>query len=166
MGTITKLNDVLCANINKVDDILKSSIKYWDDNTFCPPTPTPTPTPTSGPTSTPTPTPTRTPEPTPTPTPTPVEPTPTPTPTCVPDCCPANLCYDRDSCRKSCECNDIRSVYLKILCVDDPCLLAFAGGIYDDDTCTTPAQSGYYSDGNECYLWVSGTITLTYQGPC
>ena len=64
MGTITKLNDVLCSSINRVDGISKSSIELWDDNTFCPeasPTPTPTPT------RTPTPTPTRTPTPTPTP---------------------------------------------------------------------------------------------------
>ena len=149
MGIITKLNDVLCGSIKKVDDITKSSIKYWDDNEFCPPTPTPTPTPTPG---------------GPTPTPTPVEPTPTPTPTCVPDCCPASLCYDRDSCRNSCACNDIRNVYLKRTCQDDPCLLAFASAIYDEDTCTTFATSGYYSDGTGCYYW-NGT-TLSYQGPC
>ena len=48
MGTLTKLNDVLCANISKVDDILKANASMWDDNTFCPsatPTPTPTPSP-------------------------------------------------------------------------------------------------------------------------
>jgi hypothetical protein len=48
MGTITKLNNVLCANISKVDDILKANASKWDDNTFCPsvsPTPTPTPSP-------------------------------------------------------------------------------------------------------------------------
>jgi hypothetical protein len=68
MGTITKLNDVLCSSINRVDSISKTSIELWDDNTFCPAaTPTPTPTPTR----TPTPTPTRTPTPTPTMTPTP-----------------------------------------------------------------------------------------------
>lgn len=72
MGTITKLNDVLCSSINRVDGISKSSIELWDDNTFCPeasptPTPTPTTTPTPTPTRTPTPTPTRTPTPTPTP---------------------------------------------------------------------------------------------------
>lgn len=149
MGIITKLNDVLCGSIKKVDDITKSSIKYWDDNEFCPPTPTPTPTPTPG---------------GPTPTPTRVEPTPTPTPTCVPDCCPASLCYDRDSCRNSCECNDIRSVYLSRTCQDDPCLLAFATGIFDNEQCTTPAATGYYSQGSECYYW-NGT-TLSYQGPC
>jgi hypothetical protein len=45
MGTVTKLNDVLCANISKVDDILKANASKWDDNTFCPVSPTPTPTP-------------------------------------------------------------------------------------------------------------------------
>jgi hypothetical protein len=79
MGTITKLNDVLCSSINGVDSISKTSIELWDDNTFCPAaTPTPTPTPTR--TSTPTPTPTRTSTPTPTPTRTS---TPTPTPSTV-----------------------------------------------------------------------------------
>ena len=145
MGIITKLNDVLCGSIKKVDDITKSSIKYWDDNEFCPPTPTP--------------------EPTPTPTPTPGGPTPTPTPTCLPECCPASLCYDRNDCRGSCSCNDIRSVYLKLICRDDPCILAFASAIFDEDTCTTFAQSGYYSDGSGCYYW-NGTSSLTYQGPC
>lgn len=74
MGTITKLNNVLCSSINRVDGISKSSIELWDDNTFCPaasPTPTPTITPTITPTRTPTPTPTITPTRTPTPTPTP-----------------------------------------------------------------------------------------------
>jgi len=68
MGTITKLNDVLCSSINRVDSISKTSIELWDDNTFCPAaSPTPTPTPTRTPTPTPTPTPTRTPTPTPSP---------------------------------------------------------------------------------------------------
>jgi hypothetical protein len=71
MGTITKLNDVLCANISKVDDIFKGEYSKWDDNTFCP----------SGPTPTPTPTPTAT-------------PTPTPTPACAPGCCGVELCFD------------------------------------------------------------------------
>ena len=72
MGTITKLNDVLCSSINRVDSISKTSIELWDDNTFCPaatPTPTPTRTLTPTPTRTLTPTPTRTLTPTPTPSP-------------------------------------------------------------------------------------------------
>ena len=47
MGNITKLNDVLCGNINAVNNLLAGAggdIKFWDDNPFCP-TPTPTPTP-------------------------------------------------------------------------------------------------------------------------
>jgi hypothetical protein len=39
MGTVTKLNDVLCVNISKVDDILKANASKWDDNTFCDSTP-------------------------------------------------------------------------------------------------------------------------------
>ena len=94
MGTITKLNDVLCSSINRVDSISKTSIELWDDNTFCPAaTPTPTPTPTR--TSTPTPTPTRTSTPTPTPTRT-STPTPTPSPAgltkySVESCCVRDL---------------------------------------------------------------------------
>ena len=45
MGTITKINDILCANVAKLDDILKANAENWDDNAFCPvgsPTPTPT----------------------------------------------------------------------------------------------------------------------------
>ena len=90
MGTVTKLNNVLCANISKVDNVLKSNASKWDDNTFCPtPTPTPTtpvgtPTPTPTITLTQTPTLTRTLTPTPTNTPTLTQtltPTPTNTPT-------------------------------------------------------------------------------------
>jgi hypothetical protein len=53
MGTITKLNDILCANISKVDSILKANASKWDDNTFCPVSPTPTPTKTVTPTPSP-----------------------------------------------------------------------------------------------------------------
>jgi hypothetical protein len=80
MAIITKLNDVLCVNISKIDDVLKSNVLYFDENTFCP---TPTPTPTT-PVGTPTPTPTQTLTPTPTNTPTltrTLTPTPTNTPT-------------------------------------------------------------------------------------
>ena len=76
MAIISKLNDVLCVNISKIDDVLKSTAKFFDDNTFCA-TPTPTPTTQVG---TPTPTPTRTLTPTPTLTQT-VTRTLTPTPT-------------------------------------------------------------------------------------
>ena len=62
----SKLNDVSCENISKIDDVLKSNIRYFDNNDFScqQTTPTPTPTPTITPTSTP-------PSVTPTPTPTP-----------------------------------------------------------------------------------------------
>jgi hypothetical protein len=76
MAIISKLNDVLCVDISKIDDVLKSNAKFFDDNTFCA-TPTPTPTTQVG---TPTPTPTRTLTPTPTLTQT-VTRTLTPTPT-------------------------------------------------------------------------------------
>ena len=85
MAIISKLNDVLCVNISKIDDALKSNVLYFDDNTFCP-TPTPTPTTQVG---TPTPTPTRTLTPTPTLTRT-LTPTPTNTPTLTRTLTPTN----------------------------------------------------------------------------
>jgi hypothetical protein len=129
------------------------------------PTPTPTPVPpTPTPTRTPTPTPTPVP-PTPTPTPTAAEPTPTPTPTeCDRDCCVVELCFGND-CSEACSCNDPRMVYLSICKLAD-CNLSNAFGIYDDDTCRTPAQGGFYSDGTDCWYWDPGIPRLDYQGPC
>jgi hypothetical protein len=110
MGTVAKLNDVLCANISKVDDRPKTrtfadrGISKWDDNVFCPfvSTPTPTPTPTITPTNTVTPsvtpsvTPTKTNTPTNTTTPTP---TPTPTPaTCIEGIIPKDTDYEYKDC--------------------------------------------------------------------
>jgi hypothetical protein len=140
MATISKINDILCANVAKVDDILKAGITYFDDNSFCPTGPTPTPTPT--PTATPT-------------------PTPTPTPTRCPDtCCPAQLCYSNKNCQDACLCNDLRNVYLHLPCVDDPCELAFADGIYTTNECNIEAEYGYYSDGTNCYLWDAGVLSF------
>ena len=146
MGTITKLNDVLCANISKVDGIEKANMLKWDDNTFCPAGPTPTPTPT----------------PTPSPTPTP---TPTPTP-CPPDCCFVELCYSDRDCSAACLCDFTIPVYLHITCIDDTCTLDNADGIFEDPGCSTPAVEGYYSSGTDCWYWKATDLTLTYQGPC
>jgi hypothetical protein len=103
MPTVSKVNDVLCANISKVDDILKANASKMDDIDFCSPTPTMTPTRTPGgspvPTQTMTPTrtvtPTRTPPNTPTNTATPtrtppITPTNTATPTRTPQSTPAS----------------------------------------------------------------------------
>ncbi len=167
MGTISKLNDVLCVNISKVDDILKASISKWDDNTFCPSSPTPTPTPTQSPGGSPTPTPTITPTITVTPTITPTI-TPTPTPTqsvpCDPGCCYVELCVGND-CNEACSCNSVRPAYLSRPCKNDPCTLAAATGIFDDDLCTVPAQEGYWSDGVSCYSWFSGVLTFDSSCP-
>jgi hypothetical protein len=95
-----------------------------------------------------------------TPTPTP---TPTATPPCIPDCCQVELCYGGD-CTESCSCAVTRLVYLSI-CRDQRCELSGATGIYDDPSCSGPAQDGYYSDGTGCYYW-DGSSSLTYQGPC
>ena len=163
MGTISKVNDILCANISKIDDVLKANASKFDDNTFCPssPTPTPTPTPTPGTTATQTPTPTPTQTQTGTPTPTP---TPTPTTPCSPDCCFVKLCYSPDDCTASCSCNRPEPFYLHLPCKDDPCTMAYADGIYFDDQCTIPGEVGYYSDGTECYYWDQST--LTYNSNC
>ena len=140
MGTVTKLNDVLCANISKVDDILKANASKWDDNSFCP----------SGPTPTPTPTPT-------------VTPTPTPTPTCVPDCCFVEVCVS-DECTNACACIEVIGVYLHLPCGGD-CILSNADGVFQDSRCGIPEKAGlYFSDGADCYYWDGST--LSYQGPC
>ena len=140
MGTVTKLNDVLCANISKVDDILKANASKWDDNTFCSAvSPTPTPTPGLSPT-----------------------PTPTPTPACVPDCCLRELCSGSD-CTDACACFNVVEVYLHLPCGGD-CILSNADGIFRDSRCGIPAKVGSYSDGTDCYDWDGST--LSYQGPC
>ena len=166
MGTITKLNNVLCANISKVDNVLKANASKWDDNTFCPATPTPTPTRTLTPTPTQTSTPASvTPSVTPTNTVTPtLTPTPTETPGCTPGCCLVELCYDVNDCGKSCLCNNTVFVYLSIPCDTDPCELAYATGIFDGPGCRTYAPQGYYSDGTNCYTWFGGN--LSYLGSC
>ena len=163
MGTISKVNDILCANISKIDDVLKANALYLDDNTFCPasPTPTPTPTPTPGTTATQTPTPTPTQTQTGTPTPTP---TPTPTIPCTDTCCFVELCYSPDDCTASCSCNRPEPFYLHLPCKNDPCTMAYADGIYFDDLCTIPGEVGYYSDGVECYFWDQST--LSYNSNC
>ena len=187
MGTVTKLNDVLCSNISKVDDALKSNVLYFDDNTFCPATPTPTPTVTVTPTvtppsTTPTPTPTKTKTPTPTLTPTNTltptvtptstrsgaSPTPTLTPTPTPCkiiCCEISLSYGGD-CSSACDPGNLPSTYYLSICEGTPCRLSSAFGIYVDDTCTQVAPEGYYSDGTDCWFWDPNTNTLTSQGPC
>ena len=136
MGTVTKLNDVLCANISKVDDILKANASKWDDNSFCPsgPTPTPTPTPTV---------------------------TPTPTPTCAPGCCGVELCYSERDPREACDCVEVGLFYLHQTCDQDPCELAYATGIYDSDQCDTAAPAGYYQDGSGVvYFWDGSTLSF------
>jgi len=96
MGIISRLNDVLCVNISRIDGTLKQNINLFDLNSFCP-TPTPTPTPTRTLTPTPTNTPTLTATRTLTPTNTPtltatrtVTPTNTPTLTATRTLTPTN----------------------------------------------------------------------------
>ena len=188
MGTITKLNNVLCANISKVDNVLKSNASKWDDNTFCPATPTPTPTPTltQTPTRTLTPTPTQTstpasvtpsvtPTPTVTPTSTPpsVTPTPTPTPTpttpCATDCCVIKLVYSNVDCIDACDPVYFPIDYYITKCSVNSCDLSKAIEIYADNfsgKCEVIAADGYYSDGVICGYWDSTTLIFTIQGPC
>ena len=172
MGTVTKLNDVLCANISKVDDVLKANASKWDDNTFCPPTPTPTKTVTPTPTVTVTPTNTLTPTVTPSSTTPRLSPTVTPTNTLTPTptpckiiCCEVSLTYGGD-CITACDPFIFPNTYYLSICDGTPCRLSSAFGIYVDDTCTSPASDGYYSDITGCYYWDSTTLTLTPQGPC
>jgi hypothetical protein len=151
MGNITKLNDILCYNINAIDNIVAGiggDLLKWDDNDFClqSPTPTPTPSPTPGGAS---------PTPTPTPTPTP----------CTPGCCAVELCYDPRSCNGACSCTFSATYYLSIPCDTDPCDLNIATGIYLDSRCGTPAPAGYYVQMGECYYW-DGSSTITYNGAC
>ena len=150
MGTISKVNDILCANISKIDDRLKANASKLDDNVFCPVSPTPTPSATSSGAS-------------PTPTPTPqVTPTPSPTP-CSEICCEVELCIGLD-CVEACSCNETFTFYLHIPCYTSGCTLGIADGIFVDSRCGSLANEGYYSDGQECYYWDG--ITLTYQGDC
>ena len=128
-------------------------------------TPTYTPTSTVTPTRTPTVTPTRTPTPTVTQSPAVATPTPTPTPTetasCNPGCCYVELCVGR-SCQDACDCNIPYNAYLSIPCDTDPCELAYATGIFDDDACTTPARANYFVDGTGgCYYWDGSTLSLS-----
>ena len=177
MGTVTKLNDVLCGNISKIDDVLKSNVLYFDENTFCPtPTPTPTtpvgtPTPTPTVTKTPTNTPTNTVTPSVTPTSTPPSVTPTPTPTtqCETDCCPINLVHSNVDCTDACDPFYIPSQYYITKCKNDRCVLSRAIEIYADNfsgKCEVIAQDGYYSDGTSCGYWDSTSLTFTHSGPC
>jgi len=188
MPTLSKINDILCANISKIDDISKANALRIDDIDFCTPTPTQTPTVTRTPTSTPggsqTPTPSNTSTVTPTPTftSTPTNtmtrtprvtdtPTPTPTPTITPsstpcalDCCFVQLCFSQDDCVTACQCNDVRDVYLHV-CVGNPCRLASAFAIFDDKNCTVPSAAGYYVDATGCYYW-DGSSSLSFSADC
>lgn len=152
MANISALNGNLCTDISAIDGIAFANIGQFDGNPFCPsPTPSPTPTQTPG-GVTPTPTPTNTPTPTPTPS------------ACVEDCCLAELCYSERDCADACVCNKSDLFYLHLPC-GGGCRLDVADGIFSDDLCTTPADSGYYADSSGCAYW-DGSSTLTYNGPC
>jgi hypothetical protein len=157
MATISKLNNVLCVNISKIDNLLKSNVKYFDDNTFCPQT-TQTPTPTSTPPSV-----------TPTSTPPSLTPTPTPTPLCETDCCQIQLVYSTVDCTDACDplARPVRHYITK--CISDGCRVSNAIEIYIDNSsgkCEVIAPDGYYSDGLDCGYWNSTTLRFTFNGPC
>ena len=132
---------VACYDANK----LNTGISFGDPCSYScvTPTPTITPTPTETPTNTP---------------------TPTATP-CTPDCCYVELCYDCCDPNTACMCNDVRSVYLSI-CQGAACRLSLASGVYKDSNCSNPSDEGYYSDGNDVYLWTPSVPRLDYVGPC
>ena len=151
MGTVTKLNDVLCGNISKVDDVLKANASKWDDNVFCPQgTPTPTPTQTLTQTLTPT-------------------PTPTPTTPCATDCCAIDLVYSSVDCTDACDPVYIPTRHYITKCSGTNCKLSSAIEIYIDNfsgKCEVIASDGYYSDGLSCGYWDSTLLTFTIHGPC
>jgi hypothetical protein len=168
MATISKLNNVLCVNISKIDNLLKSNVKYFDDNTFCPQTtPTPTKTQTPTPTSTP---PSVTQKNTETPTQTPTQtPTPTPTPPCETNCCQIQLVRSTVDCTDACDPIYIPERYYITKCISDGCKLSNAIEIYIDNfsgKCEIIAPDGYYSDGIDCGYWDSTILTFTNLGPC
>lgn len=138
MANISSVNGVLCADIGSIDGVAKLDISLFDGIPFCPAvSPTPTPT---------------------------ITPTPTPTP-CARGCCFVELCYSDTSCGESCICSVTVPVYLGLNCSTDPCTLANAYGIFDDNRCGTYAAAGYYSDGTECWYW-DGSGTLSFGQPC
>jgi len=208
----SKLNDVSCENISKIDDVLKSNIRYFDNNDFScqQTTPTPTPTPTITPTSTP-------PSVTPTPTPTqanikcarghiPKETVYSYTSCCYPygqisgtsgpdtdgydvcyfpfsastgvtlsspvvvcetsgltSCCEILLGYDINDQLNACSATQA-TYYISNPCLTNSCRLPQASAIYTDDSCTTLADDGVYSDGTD-YGTQSGGV-FTYVGLC
>jgi hypothetical protein len=147
MANISSINGILCVDIGSVNGNAKADISEFDSIPFCAPTPTPTATPT--------------------PSPTPGGPTPTPTPTptsCELECCPIELCYSVRDCTDACACNNPELFYIH-KCVGDDCVIDVAFGIYKDELCTSPGDSGYYSQSaGKCWYW-DGT-TLVLQGPC
>jgi len=209
MSTVSKVNDVLCIAISKIDNVLKSNAKFFDDNTFCPQTtPTPTPTPTITPTSTP-------PSVTPTPTPTqfaskcsqghiPKQTVYSYYSCCYPygqisgtsgsdtagydicyfpysastgvtriyvdcetsgltSCCEILLGYDINEQLNACSATQA-TYYISNPCLTNSCRLNEAHAIYTDDSCTTLADDGVYSDGTD-YGTQSGGV-FTYGGLC
>ena len=209
MATInkaSKVNDVSCENISKIDDVLKSNIRYFDNNDFSceQTTPTPTPTPTITPTSTP-------PSVTPTPTPatciqgtipkdvnyeykdccypygqitgtsggagltvcfnttgyrlnvTAVEPTEVCDTSLLTSCCEIELGYNAVEPTDACNAT-LETYYISDPCLVTTCRLDAAFAVYTDDSCTTLADDGYYSDGSN-YGTQSGGV-FTFNGSC
>jgi hypothetical protein len=145
MANISSVNGVVCADIGSIDGIAKVDISLFDGIPFCAdvsPTPTPTNTPTPQPT-----------------------PTPTPTPVCVPECCPAELCFSKRDCTDACLCNDVQPYFLHLPCGGD-CLLSNADGIFTDSDCLELADAGYYVDSSaECWYW-DGSSSLSFDTNC
>jgi hypothetical protein len=54
--------------------------------------------------------------------------------------------------------------YISAPCIVTSCRLNVAFAVYTDDSCTTPAPDGYYSDGISYGLQSGGVFTFT--GPC
>ena len=178
MGTVTKLNDVLCGSISKVDDVLKANASKWDENTFCATCieghiPKETEflyreccypflqiTGTSGPSTTgytvcynPTYNTINV---------TPVSPQVICDTSVLTRCCQVQLGYGVSG-FQACGASPSK-YYISIPCLEENCDLKSAFAIYTDNSCTTLAPDGYYSDGIGYGEQVGGVFTI--QGLC
>ena len=178
MGTVAKLNDVLCGSISKVDDVLKANASKWDDNTFCSQNciegnidtftnysykdccyPYAQITGNTGGdklnicfdttgyrlnvTA--------------------VSPQVICDKSVLTSCCEIQLGYSEFNPSNACGLYQ-ESYYISIPCLATSCDLSSAFAIYTDNSCTSLAPEGYYSDGTD--YGTQGAVSFTFNGPC
>ena len=179
MGTVTKLNDVLCGSISKVDDVLKANASKWDENTFCATCieghiPKETEflyreccypflqiTGTSGSETTGytvcfNPTYNRI-------NVTAVSPQVICDTSVLTRCCEIQLGYSEFDPSNACT-DTLDTYYISVPCLATSCDLSGALAVYTDDSCTLLAPEGYYSDGTD--YGTQGALSFTFNGPC